>query len=142
MKSVKQHLNSLLMKAKIYKVHHTGDAFDKLQESAYADLDIMSRLRGCYSYEIRDSDTFKNTFLVEKKIKDFREERIKRKLDLSPNKIEGDLKVLDIEDQANQNEMSNFKDGDVMFVSSGDVSPNGPLNISIAGEEGQSMRNI
>ena len=80
--------------------------------------------------------------MVEKKIKDFREERIKRKLDLSPNKIEGDLKVLDIEDQANQNEMSNFKDGDVMFVSSGDVSPNGPLNISIAGEEGQSMRNI
>ena len=31
MKSVKQHLNSLLMKARIYKVHHTGDAFDKLQ---------------------------------------------------------------------------------------------------------------
>ena len=99
-------------------------------------------MRGCYSYDIRDSDTFKNTFLVEKKIKDFREERIKRKLDLSHNKIEGDLKVLDIEDQSNRNEMSNFKDGDVLLGSSGDVSPNGgPLNISIAGEDGQSIRN-
>ena len=70
MKDIKKSLNAILLRSRIFKVHDTMDAFDQLQQSPA--VEQQGTIKGCYSYDIRDSETFKQTFIVEEKIKKYR----------------------------------------------------------------------
>jgi hypothetical protein len=65
-KAVKKLLNAYLKEAKISKVLNTIDAFDQLFPLHKADK--SHRMRQLYSYDVRDSEMFRNTFKAEERI--------------------------------------------------------------------------
>ena len=65
-KAVKTLLNAYLKEAKISKVLNTIDAFDQLFPLHKADK--SHRMRQLYSYDVRDSEMFRNTFKAEERI--------------------------------------------------------------------------
>ena len=65
-RAVKTLLNGYLKKAKISKVQNTIDAFDQL--FPLHKTEKSHRMRQLYSYDVRDSKMFKNTFKAEERI--------------------------------------------------------------------------
>lgn len=106
-KDIKKIINQNLLKGRIYKVNDTLEAFEAIAQSPV--IDQEGRLKGSYSYDVRDSETFKYTFNVENKLRKYRKEREERLHQEHSEWLQSrqnqpktpqaeDIKVLDIEE--------------------------------------------